>query len=309
MGLEHADDAGVYRLTDEIALVQTVDFFTPIVDDPYTFGQIAVANALSDVYAMGGKPLTAMNLVAFPIKKLGVEVLREILRGGLDKLKEAEVTLVGGHSIDDKEPKYGVSVTGVVHPDRFLTNRGARAGDALLLTKPVGTGVVNTALKRKKASAEAVAQVVEAMSTLNRAAAEALTATGEVAVHACTDVTGFGLVGHCLEMVEGSEVGAVFELWRVPLFEGALQYCSDGLKPGGLKRNREYREALTDLAEGLDPALVDLMFDPQTSGGLLAAVPADQADAALDRLREAGVEGAARVGYVDEQAPGRVRLI
>ena len=305
MGLEYGDDAGVYRLTDEIALVQTVDFFTPIVDDPYTFGQIAVANALSDVYAMGGRPLTALNLVAFPIKKLGVEVLREILRGGVDKLNEANVTLVGGHSIDDKEPKYGVSVTGVVHPDRILENRGAQAGDALLLTKPVGTGVVNTALKRKKASDEAVAQVVSAMCALNRAAAEAL---ATVEVHACTDVTGFGLVGHCLEMVEGAGVGAEFELARVPLFASALQYAADGLKPGGLKRNREYREALTDIADGLDPALVDLMFDPQTSGGLLAAVPEQQAETALNSLHEAGVTAAARVGTVSEQAPGRVRL-
>ena len=307
MGLDHADDAGVYRITDDIALVQTVDFFTPIVDDPYTFGQIAVANALSDVYAMGGTPLTAMNLVAFPIKKLGVEVLREILRGGLDKMKEAGVTLVGGHSIDDKEPKYGISVTGVVHPDRVTANRGARPGDVLLLTKPIGTGVVNTALKRKKASHAAIAQVVAAMCTLNRDAAQALAAGGDV--HACTDITGFGLVGHCLEMVEGSAVGLELSLAKVPLFEGALEYAAAGLKPGGLQRNREYRQALTDLADGLDPALVELMFDPQTSGGLLAALPADRAEAALARLAEAGVEGVARVGRVTDDNPGRVRLV
>ena len=307
VGLDHADDAGVYRITDDIALVQTVDFFTPIVDDPYTFGQIAVANALSDVYAMGGKPLTAMNLVAFPIKKLGVEVLREILRGGLDKLKEAEVTLVGGHSIDDKEPKYGIAVTGVVHPDKITANQGAQAGDVLLLTKPVGTGVVNTALKRKKASTLAVEQVVAAMSTLNRAAAQALSDGGPV--HACTDVTGFGLVGHALEMVEGSGVGIELELARVPLFTGALEYATAGLKPGGLQRNREYREALTDIAPGLAPALVDLMFDPQTSGGLLAALPADAADTALELLARAGVGDAARVGRVTDDIPGRVSLV
>ena len=306
MGLEFGDDAGVYRISDDLALVQTVDFFTPIVDDPFTFGQIAAANALSDVWAMGGTPLTALNLVAFPIKKLPVEVLRDILRGGLDKMTEAGVTLAGGHSIDDKEIKYGLAVTGTVHPDAITPNRGAAVGDSLGLTKPLGTGVVNTAQKRGKADAETVNQAVAAMATLNGAAARVLQES-PATVHACTDITGFGLVGHCLEMVENADVGLEIRLQDVPLLPGALAYAEAGLKPGGLKRNREYRAPLTDIAPKMPEALVELMFDPQTSGGLLAAVPRGQADGLLAALAEAG-QPSAVIGEVTQDNPGRARL-
>jgi selenide,water dikinase len=305
VGLERADDAGVYQLTDDLALIQTVDFFTPIVDEPLLFGQIAAANALSDVYAMGGQPICAMNIVAFPIKTLDIGVLREVLRGGLEKVREAGAVLVGGHSIDDPELKYGLSVAGTVHPDRIWTNLGARPGDRLILTKPLGTGVVSSALKRGKASAAAVEQIVASMVALNRRAAEILAEQAEV--HACTDVTGFGLLGHACEMVQDSEVGLVLASDQVPLFPEALGYVAQGLKPGGLGRNREYRSPMVEVDAGVPPERVDLLYDPQTSGGLLAAVPADQAPAVVARMQAEGIAAAAVVGEVCDQ-PGRVSV-
>jgi selenide,water dikinase len=279
-----------------------VDFFTPIVDDPYTFGQVAVANALSDVYAMGGTPLCAMNIVCFPAKAMPIEVLREILRGGLEALREAETVLAGGHSIDDPELKFGLAVTGTIHPARIWTKGGARAGDRLVLTKPLGTGVVNTAVKREQASAAAVAAAVASMRMLNRRAMELLR---EGEVHACTDVTGFGLLGHACEMIEGAAVGFRLEAASVPLLPEALACAEAGLKPGGLARNREFRAPLVDVDPAVPAPLVDLLYDPQTSGGLLAAVPPSRATALVAALRAAGLDAAA-IGEVVSEPAGRI---
>jgi selenide,water dikinase len=296
VGLEKADDAGVYQLSDELALVQTVDFFSPIVDDPYLFGQVAAANALSDVYAMGGQPLCAMNIVCFPSKTMDIGVLREVLRGGLDKLHEAGAALAGGHSVDDAELKYGLSVTGTVHPRRFWQKRGARAGDRLLLTKALGTGVIASAIKRGQASLESVEAAARSMTALNRRAMELLL---EGEVHACTDVTGFGLLGHACEMLEpsSSSVGFRIASGAVPVLPGALEYLARGLKPGGLRRNREYRAAQVRFEPSVSEEVAELLFDPQTSGGLLAAVPEQRAQELLERCRSEGM-AAALIGEV-----------
>jgi len=303
VGMERADDAGVYKLTDEIALVQTVDFFTPIVDDPCLFGQIAVANALSDVYAMGGRPVCAMNVVCFPIRTMGISVLREILSGGLIKMREAEVSLVGGHSVEDKELKYGLAVTGVVHPDRVLTNVGAKPGDQLILTKPLGTGILTTGIKAGMVDDEVSSRVVEAMATLNRKAAELMMPARP---HACTDVTGFGLLGHACEMVERSDVGMVIDSASVPIFPGTRHCCEKGLAPGGLYRNRDFRMPLIEAAPRVPNSVLDILFDPQTSGGLLIAVSASEAGPLRDAMLEAGIEGAAIVGEVVAKPKGKV---
>jgi selenide,water dikinase len=271
----------VYKISDDLALVQTVDFFTPIVDDPYLFGQIAVANGLSDVYAMGGIPLTAMNISCFPVKKMDISILSDVLRGGLDKMKEAGVTLVGGHSIDDPELKYGISVTGTVHPDHILTNHGAAAGDALVLTKPLGTGIINTAVKRHKASPESEEAAVVSMCALNRRAVEL--ALG-YRVHACTDLTGFGLLGHAAEMVVGTGLGMAIDASSVPLLPGVQQYCEMGLLPGGLQRNREYRLPMVEIRDAVPQHVIDVLWDPQTSGGLLIALPSEDAAALVDEM-------------------------
>ncbi len=292
MGLEKADDAGVYRLTGDLAIVQTVDFFTPVVDDPYTFGQIAAANALSDVYAMGGRPLTAMNIVCFPRDTLDISVLREILRGGIDKLREAGVALVGGHSVDDVELKYGLSVTGTVHPKRVLTKGGARPGDALILTKPVGTGIINTAVKGGMAGEGAAAAVARSMAALNRAASEVML---EVGVNACTDITGFGLLGHACEMIQDSQVGLRIHSAAVPVFPETVEMARMGMVPGGTFRNKEYRAKMVD-STGIGEVVLDILFDPQTSGGLFMAVDAGKSGLMLARLKEAGVSDAAIVG-------------
>ena len=302
MGLERADDAGVYRLTDDLAIVQTVDFFTPIVDDPYTFGQIAAANALSDVYAMGGRPLTAMNIVCFPSRDMDIEVLREILRGGIDKLREAGAVLVGGHSVDDTELKYGLAVTGTVHPGKVLTKAGARPGDALILTKPIGTGIINTAVKGGLADEEAAGAAARSMAALNKAAAGVML---EVGANACTDITGFGLLGHACEMVQGSPVGLRVRSAAVPLLPRTLEMVRMGMVPGGTRRNREFRAGMVDAA-GVDEMVLDILFDPQTSGGLLMAVDAGRAGAMLARLREAGVTDAAIVGEGVGHPAGRM---
>jgi len=294
VGIEHPDDAGVYKVSDDLALVQTVDFFTPIVDDPYAFGQIAAANALSDVYAMGGTPITAMNLVAFPIQSMEIEVLREILRGGLDKMREAEVVLVGGHSIEDDELKYGLAVTGLVHPDAFLTNTGAQVGDRIILTKPLGTGIINTAQKGGLASPESVQGAVEVMATLNRWAAEVIKG---FQVHACTDVTGFGLLGHLSEML-GDEIGIKVFVDAVPILPGTEEYAGMGLVPAGTSRNREFYGPKVVGGEGLSPAQLDILYDAQTSGGLLIAVPAEVTEGILRFLQEQGVKDARIIAEV-----------
>lgn len=306
VGMENGEDAGVYRLTDDLAIIQTVDFFTPIVDDPYTFGRIAVTNALSDVYAMGGRPLTALNIVCFPIQKLDRGILREILRGGLDQMRAAGVLLVGGHSVEDDEPKYGLAVTGVIHPDRVLFNRGARPGDRLILTKPLGTGIAATALKAGIADPALVEAAVACMTTLNGPAAELLRSTE--GVHACTDITGFGFLGHALEMAEGSGVAMTIRAAAVPFFAGAGPLAEEGIIPGGLIRNRKFREGQFTVAPGCPHWLVDILFDPQTAGGLLIALPAAQAEGLVARLRAAGVTAAAVVGEVLAGPAGTVRI-
>ena len=270
-----ADDAGVYRLSDELALVQTVDFFTPIVDDPYDFGRVAATNALSDIYAMGATPLTALNLVAFSLEQLGGEVLAEILAGGAAVAREAGVSIVGGHSIDDAEPKYGLAVTGTVHPDRLLTNAGGRAGDALVLTKPLGAGAVATAAKRRLAGNGLVARAVAVMTELNREAAAAARSAG---AHALTDVTGFGLLGHLHELAQASGLAA--ELWAnaVPAIDGVIELLEDAeAVSGGSRRNGEHAASFTRFDDGVAPARRRLLHDAMTSGGLLVALPAGRA--------------------------------
>ena len=304
--MEHAEDAGVYRLRDDLAIIQTVDFFTPIVDDPYTFGRIAVTNALSDVYAMGGRPVTAMNIVCFPIRTMNVKILREILRGGLDQMREAGVLLIGGHSVEDNEPKYGLSVTGVIHPDRILFNNGAKAGDHLILTKPLGTGIVSTALKGGLADAALVARSVACMTTLNRKAAELMAGTAEI--HACTDITGFGFLGHALEMAEGSGIGMRIRASEVPYFQGIRPFVEEGLVPGGLIRNRKFREKQLDVGPGCPEWLIDILFDPQTAGGLLISLPPDAAEELLRKMHATGIDEAAIVGEVIPAPRGIIRV-
>jgi selenide,water dikinase len=303
--MERAEDAGVYKLTDELAIVQTLDFFTPIVDDPYSFGVIAAANALSDVYAMGGRPLTAMNIVCFPQKTMDMSVLTDILRGGLDKMHEAGVVLVGGHSVEDDELKYGLSVTGTVHPAKVVLNIGARAGDRLILTKPLGTGIISTGIKGGMTSEEAAAKIVISMSALNRRASELMQ---EVVVNACTDVTGFGLLGHACEMIEGTDVGMVIDSAAVPFFPEAKELAEMGMVPGGLHRNRDFRKNMIDIAESVPQFLADILFDPQTSGGLLIAVPEEKAVELLARLKKEGVAEASIIGEVVAEPEGRIRV-
>ena len=301
--MERAEDAGVYKLSDKLAIIQTVDFFTPIVDDPYTFGQIAAVNALSDVYAMGGKPLTAMNIVCFPINTMDISILKDVLAGGLDKLREAKVTLVGGHSVEDPELKYGLSVTGVIHPQKVILNIGSLAGDKLILTKPLGTGIINTAIKGGEASEKAIASVIGSMGTLNRKAAELMATTG---VHACTDVTGFGLLGHAGEMVEGTDVGMLIQSSDVPFFPEAKDLAEMGMIPGGLHRNRDFRKDMVAMGENVPQYLEDILFDPQTSGGLLISLPAAEAESLLERMHDAGIDDAAIIGEVVSQPTGKI---
>jgi len=283
VGLARADDAGVYRVSDELALIQTVDFFTPIVDDPYEFGRIAAANALSDVYAMGGVPKTAMNLVGFPAQQMDLSILRRIIQGGIDTLKAAGVVLLGGHSVEDKELKYGLSVTGFVHPDRIRTKQGLMPGDRLVLTKPLGFGVTTTALKREQAAAEDVQEVVAWMKRLNRTAGELAV---EFHLRGGTDVTGYSLLGHAWEMASASGVGLRLHFDSIPLTRGARKYAEAYTFPGGASDNREYFSRHVQFPAFLSENEQMLLFDPQTSGGLLLAVPPAQLDAFMHRAAE-----------------------
>lgn len=308
VGFETSDDAGVYRLTDEIALVQTVDFLTPIADDPRTFGQIAAANSLSDVYAMGGRPVSALSVLGFPASG-APDVLEGILLGGLDKMSEAGCTVVGGHSIRDDELKFGYAVTGIIDPSRIWRNVGARPGDALLLTKPIGTGVISTALKQGAAQNSWVESAVESMRLLNRESAEALhqlesdVGEGRAPVHAVTDITGFGLLGHAREMVAGSGVSMLIEHKRVEYLPGAVEAARGKFLSGGLKNNREFLEGCVEFAAGVPEEYRALLLDPQTSGGLLAAVAPRVADAALGILARHGIS-ARQIGVVtDKRSP------
>lgn len=280
-----------------------MDFFTPIVDDPYWFGQIAAANALSDVYAMGGVPKTAMNLVAFPIKDMDISVLRQIIQGGLDKMREAEVALVGGHSVEDKELKYGLSVTGFIHPDRILTKKNLKTGDRLVLTKPLGTGIINTAIKGGLASKEITDTVTRLMATLNRDAAEIMK---DYPVHACTDITGFGLLGHIAEMIIDTGLSVKLTSKTIPIIPETLEYAGMGLVPAGAYKNREFRECMVDFAPSVDRLVQDVLFDPQTSGGLLICVDRESADELLEKLREKGMDSAAIIGEVLAEPKERI---
>ena len=303
--MESLDDAGVYKLTDELAIIQTVDFFTPIVDNAYMFGQITAANALSDVYAMGGKPLTAMNIVCFPKDSLDISVLKDILRGGIDKMSEAKVTLVGGHTIDDIELKYGLSVTGTIHPKRLVTNSSAKAGDKLILTKPLGTGIINTAVKRGVVDEKTVAKVTECMASLNDTASELMQ---EVGVHACTDITGFGFIGHIAQLTRNSQVGININIASIPFFPEADEFAKQGLCPGGLQRNREFYSPYANIASEIPAHVQDILFDPQTSGGLLICLAPRKAERLLGRLRQAGIAEAAIVGEAVSQPRGMVTV-
>jgi selenide, water dikinase len=295
------DDAGVYKLTDDIAIVQTVDFFTPIVDDPYDFGAIAAANALSDIYAMGAKPLTALNLVAFP-KDGPIEFLAEIMRGGAEKAQEAGVSIIGGHSIDDKEPKYGMAVTGIIHPDKIVQKVGARAGNALVLTKPLGTGIISTAIKMGRASKEMVAAVTASMKTLNKAASEAMVESG---VKGATDITGFGLLGHLHEMLHRSCVSGRLTLSAVPFIPGVRELIKFSV-PGGTRANLRYADDKAVWGEGITEDDKLMLADAQTSGGLLIAVSPDMLDALLAGLAARGVQTRAVIGEVLQGEAGKI---
>jgi selenide,water dikinase len=307
VGMEHAEDAGVYKLRDDLAIVQTVDFFTPIVDDPYTFGQIAVTNALSDVYAMGGRPLTAMNIVCFPISKMDISILRLILQGGLEKMREAGVLLVGGHSVEDDELKYGLAVTGVIHPDKVLLNRGGRVGDKVILTKPLGTGIVSTALKGGLADEALVVKSTKYMTTLNKEAADLMVEMPDI--HACTDITGFGFLGHACEMVEGTKVGMQIHAAAVPYFPEIREFVEMGVIPAGLHRNRQYRAHFIEVAASCPEWMIDIFFDPQTAGGLLIILPAGQAEQLIGKMHAQGIKEAAIVGEVVAEPQGKVRVV
>lgn len=306
VGLDKADDAGVYKVSDDLALVQTIDFFPPMVDDPFSFGQIAVANALSDIYAMGGTPKTAMNIVAFPAKSMDISILRTIIEGGLNKMREAGVVLIGGHTVEDSELKYGLSVTGYIHPDRILTKTNLQVGDRLILTKPIGTGIVSTAIKAGLADQVLTDQVTHAMATLNR---EAALVMDEFQVHACTDITGFGFLGHLAEMVVGSGCGVCIHSVNVPLYTEALEWASMGLIPAATYNNLKFRGSFVDFSIDIKQCLQDLLFDPQTSGGLLIAVACNDAERLIDALKAKNVISAAIVGEVVAEPYERILVV
>ncbi len=304
IGFDTADDAGVYRLADDLALVQTVDFFTPIVDDPFTFGEVAAANALSDIYAMGARPISALSIVGFPQKGVALDVLEKIMQGGMAKMQEAACAVIGGHSIGDDEIKFGYAVTGLIDPRRILSNSGARPGDRLLLTKRLGTGVIATAVKAGHAAAGAEAAAVESMRTLNRAAGEA---AQEFEVHAATDVTGFGLLGHGHEMATGSRVSLALHAAAVEFLPGAREAARQGHLPGGLKRNAEFVNGCVEFASGLEEEVKHLFCDPQTSGGLLLAVAPQDASRLLEALGARQVP-AREIGEVVERTHPLIRV-
>ena len=306
VGFETSDDGAVYRVSPDIALISTVDFITPPVDDPWWFGQIAAANSISDIYAMGGKPLTALNLVMFPSKKLDVGLLKDILRGGSEKIKEAGAAMAGGHSVDDNEPKYGLAVTGQVHPERILTNRGCRAGDALILTKPLGTGVLFNANRSGKLPYRELEAILPQVAALNDKAIEAAL---NFTVHACTDITGFGILGHSLEMIQGLEVQIEINYDQLPFHPNALQMYQKGESTGSNKANRQLANGFWEEARTLSREEVELLFDPQTSGGLLLSVPEAEADNLVKALHGAGVDSAARVAEVHESERPMVKVV
>ena len=301
VGFETSDDAAVYQLRPDLAVVETVDFFPPVLDDPFAYGQIAAANAMSDIWAMGAKPIFALNIVAFP-KELPIEILHEILAGGASKAKEAGIPILGGHSIQSPEPKYGMAVTGTIHPKKILTNAGGKAGDVLILTKPIGTGIATTALKRGLASKALIDRVTKQMAALNKAAGEVF-ASGKFKVNALTDVTGFGLLGHGLEIARGAKLRAVIELENVPLLPEIASLAEQGVVPGGTKTNLDHAQKGVLFPDGLPEAIKHVLADAQTNGGLLACVPAKDATKALKLLAAKKVE-AWPIGWLEKGKPG-----
>jgi selenide,water dikinase len=305
VGLDTSDDAGVYKISEDTALIQTVDFFTPIVDDPRMFGQIAAANALSDVYAMGGKPLTVLNIVGFPVSKLDMSILADILQGASEKVQESGAVLAGGHSIDDNEPKFGMSVTGTVHPDKIWTNSGAKAGDALILTKPIGVGIQTTAIKNDALNEAQLDEVMSVMATLNKKAAEVLHSYD---VNGCTDITGFGLLGHAKEMACGAGLGMIIQRSAVPMLEGTRALAEAGIIPGGSKANHRWLKDNVIYAIDVDQVDQYILCDAVTSGGLLVSLPKEQAESALAALKEAGVAYASIIGEVVPDHPNCITV-
>jgi selenide, water dikinase len=306
VGTETSDDAGVYRLRPDLAIVNTVDFFTPIVDDPYIFGQVAAANALSDIYAMGAEPKTALNIVGFPRGKMDIQILGEIIKGGAERIQEAGAVVIGGHSIIDEEIKYGMAITGVIHPDRVIRNIGVQEGDALVLTKPLGTGIITTALKKGKAPKESIQAAISSMIALNNTASKVML---NYRVHACSDVTGYGLLGHALEMASGSSVTLILESAKLPLLHRAPRLAEKGHLTGGCKRNREYLKDKISVDKSIREGLVEVAFDPQTSGGLLIALPQRYAGKLVEELQTNGVKAATTIGYATSLQKAWVRLV
>ncbi len=305
VGTDTADDAAVYKLRDDLAVVQTVDYITPIVDDPFIFGAVAATNSISDIYAMGATPIFALSIVGFPAKKLPVKVLEQILQGGISKAAEGGIQVIGGHTIDDEEPKYGLVVTGIVHPDKVITNATAQVGDDLILTKPIGTGIVNTAIKVEMAPEESVQEAIKVMTTLNRAAAEAMVKVG---VNACTDVTGFGLLGHLHETTHASGVGANVYLSNIPVIAGVWEMLSDWIIPEGTHSNVEFVKEWVEFDDDLPEDAEFLLADPQTSGGLLISVPKEKTEILLEFLADAGVETFACIGEITADANSKIRV-
>lgn len=296
MGSDGKDDAGVYRVNEELALVQTLDFITPVCDDPFTFGRIAASNSLSDVYAMGGRPVTAMNIISFPTQKFSLSIMQKILEGGISVMREAGVQLLGGHSVEDNELKYGLSVTGYVHPEKVIRNNTIKDKDILILTKPLGTGIISTALKADFADKSILDEFLESMSTLNKSAAEIML---KYNVSACTDVTGFGLAGHLIEMIGDSDYTITVNSANLPLLDGALENAAIGLIPGGLYRNRDYIGNRCSIDESVSREMADIIFDPQTSGGLIISVPENEGDMLLKEIIDSGNRWARIIGRVD----------
>jgi len=281
--IDRLDDAGVYQISADTAIIQTIDFITPIVNDPYSFGQIAAANSISDVYTMGGRPITAMNVVSFPSGDMDISILKEILRGGLDKIQEAGAALMGGHSVNDPEMKYGLAVTGVVHPDKLITNSGTRIGDCLVLTKPLGTGVMSTALKNRLTDEKEMQEAIRSMTSLNKAAAELMI---ELGAHACTDITGFGLIGHASHLIQEGETGIEFDFNEIPFFPEVMDLSRKEVYPGGLERNREFYSPQVEFRGRIPQYKRNLLFDPQTSGGLLIALSPAKTELMVEKLKK-----------------------
>ena len=303
IGMDTMDDAGVYKLSDDVALIQTLDFFTPIVDDPYTYGRIAACNSLSDIYAMGGEPITALNIVCFPVKKFSLDIFSEILKGGLDVLKKADVQLIGGHSVEDNEMKYGLSVTGVVHPDKILRNIGIKSGDSMILTKSLGTGIIGTAIKAGLTDEKIINTFIESMATLNDIPAGILR---KYEIHACTDITGFGLIGHLSEMLSDEKLEITVNSNNLPILPGAAKNAAMGFIPGGMYRNRDFIGEKCIVKSSVKKELADIVFDPQTSGGLLIALPENHTIDLLSELQSNGIESSRIIGTVSEAKEPRI---